>query len=42
MAKIYHDQDVDLDFLKAEATGVIGYGNQERAQVLKAALANVR
>jgi ketol-acid reductoisomerase len=34
MAKIYHDQDAELDFLKAKTIGVIGYGNQGRAQAL--------
>ena len=34
MAKIYHDQDADLDFLKSKTIGVIGYGNQGRAQAL--------
>ena len=34
MAETYHDQDADLDFLKAKTIGVIGYGNQGRAQAL--------
>lgn len=34
MAKIYHDQDADLGFLKEQTIGVIGYGNQGRAQAL--------
>ena len=34
MAKIYYDQDADLDFLKDKTIGVIGYGNQGRAQAL--------
>ena len=34
MAKIYHGQDADLDLLKAKTIGVIGYGNQGRAQAL--------
>ena len=34
MPEIYRDQDVDLDFLKDKTVGVIGYGNQGRAQAL--------
>lgn len=34
MAKVYHDQDADLDFLKDKTIGVIGYGNQGQAQAL--------
>jgi ketol-acid reductoisomerase len=34
MVKIYYDQDADLGFLKDKAIGVIGYGNQGRAQAL--------
>jgi len=34
MAKIYHDQDADLAHIQAQTIGVIGYGNQGRAQAL--------
>jgi len=34
MAKIYHDQDADLSYLQDQKIGVIGYGNQGRAQAL--------
>jgi len=34
MAKIYYEQDADLDFLSDKTIGVIGYGNQGRAQAL--------
>jgi ketol-acid reductoisomerase len=34
MAKMYYDQDADLDFLRNKTIGVIGYGNQGRAQAL--------
>jgi ketol-acid reductoisomerase len=34
MAKIYYDQDTDLGFLRDKTIGVIGYGNQGRAQAL--------
>jgi len=34
MAKIYHDGDADLEILKERTIGVIGYGNQGRAQSL--------
>jgi len=34
MVKIYYDRDADLDFLKEKVIGVIGYGNQGRAQAL--------
>ena len=34
MAKVYYDHDADLDFLKNKTIGVIGYGNQGRAQAL--------
>lgn len=34
MTKVYHDQDANLDFLKNKTIGVIGYGNQGRAQAL--------
>ena len=34
MAKIYHDADADLGVLKTRQVGIIGYGNQGRAQAL--------
>ncbi|MGC9063989.1 MAG: ketol-acid reductoisomerase, partial [bacterium] len=34
MAKIYLEQDASLDVLKDKRIGVIGYGNQGRAQAL--------
>lgn len=34
MAKIYYDTDIELDTLKNFSFGVIGYGNQGRAQAL--------
>lgn len=34
MAKMYYEQDADLNFLKGKTIGVIGYGNQGRAQAL--------
>ena len=34
MAKIYRDNDVDVGVLKGRRIGVIGYGNQGRAQAL--------
>jgi ketol-acid reductoisomerase len=34
MATVYRDNDVDLSLLKARKIGVIGYGNQGRAQAL--------
>ena len=34
MAKVYYDNDADLGFLQGRTTGVIGYGNQGRAQAL--------
>jgi ketol-acid reductoisomerase len=34
MATIYRDGDVDMDVLKGRRIGVIGYGNQGRAQAL--------
>ncbi len=34
MAKIYHDKDADLTLIQDQTIGVIGYGNQGRAQAL--------
>jgi ketol-acid reductoisomerase len=34
MSKIYHDPDADLALLAGQTIGVIGYGNQGRAQAL--------
>jgi len=34
MVKVYHDEDVDLSAIASEMMGVIGYGNQGRAQAL--------
>lgn len=34
MATVYYDQDADLHVLKGRPIGVIGYGNQGRAQAL--------
>ncbi len=34
MPRIYHDQDVDLSVLSGRTIGIIGYGNQGRAQAL--------
>lgn len=34
MTKLYYDQDMDMGFLKGKTIGVIGYGNQGRAQAL--------
>lgn len=34
MATIYHDEDADLSLLEDRAIGIIGYGNQGRAQAL--------
>lgn len=34
MAKIYRDKDVDMQILDSRRIGVIGYGNQGRAQAL--------
>ena len=34
MAKVYYDKDADLGFLKNKTIGIIGYGNQGRAQAL--------
>ena len=34
MAKIYHDEDVEIQVLNDRTIGVIGYGNQGRAQAL--------
>ena len=34
MARVYYDNDADVDFLKGKTVAVIGYGNQGRAQAL--------
>ena len=34
MARVYHDEDADLGLLEGQTIGVIGYGNQGRAQAL--------
>ena len=34
MAKVYYDEDADLEMLKGATISVIGYGNQGRAQAL--------
>ena len=34
MAKIYRDNDVDMSVLKGRRIGIVGYGNQGRAQAL--------
>lgn len=34
MARVYHDEDADLRVLEGSSIGVIGYGNQGRAQAL--------
>ena len=34
MAKIYYDKDADASLLKEKKVGIIGYGNQGRAQAL--------
>src|SRR4030042_1368761 len=34
MKRLYYDKDADLGFLKSKTVGVIGYGNQGRAQAL--------
>ncbi len=34
MAKIYYEQDADLNILKGKTVGIIGYGNQGRNQAL--------
>ena len=34
MAKIYYEQDADLNVLKGKTLAVIGYGNQGRNQAL--------
>lgn len=34
MAKIYYDKDADISLLEGKTLGIIGYGNQGRAQTL--------
>jgi ketol-acid reductoisomerase len=34
MAKLYRDDDIDVTVLKARRIGIVGYGNQGRAQAL--------
>ncbi len=34
MAKIYYDRDADINLLKGKRIGIVGYGNQGRAQAL--------
>jgi ketol-acid reductoisomerase len=34
MAKLYRDDDIDMTVLKARRIGIVGYGNQGRAQAL--------
>ena len=34
MTKIYYDQDADISHLQGKKIGIIGYGNQGRAQAL--------
>lgn len=34
MAKIFYDQDVDLEILKQRKIAITGFGNQARAQAL--------
>ena len=34
MTKIYYDQDADIKLLKGKQIGILGYGNQGRAQAL--------
>ena len=34
MAKIYYDNDVDMNVLNGRKIGIVGYGNQGRAQAL--------
>ena len=32
--KVYYDSDADINVLKGQTVGIIGYGNQGRAQAL--------
>ena len=34
MAKIYYDNDANIEFIKEKVVGIIGYGNQGHAQAL--------
>jgi ketol-acid reductoisomerase len=34
LAKVYHDQDIDMRILEDKLVAVIGYGSQGRAQSL--------
>jgi ketol-acid reductoisomerase len=34
MAKLYRDDDIDTTVLKPRKIGIVGYGNQGRAQAL--------
>ena len=34
LPKIYKDKDADLNLIKNKSIGIIGYGNQGRAQAL--------
>ena len=34
LPKIYKDKDADLNLIKEKSIGIIGYGNQGRAQAL--------